>query len=166
MVDNSGAHSAAIAVIPKTTPTLVPPINGPAARPLSDAELGFDPNGRGHLWTSIRHPVDALLAHDLSRMARRESEKAYPGTLNGGHNQEGDAFRHAYWNHAMARVMGAKKAKAFADANEISPYNPIGERQMDLYNNREGRGLADSPGAVANTIKKAIADGRLRTRPF
>ena len=51
-------------------------------------------------------------------------------------------------------------------ANEISPYKPIGERQMDLYNSREGRGLADSPGAVANTIKKAIADGRLRTRPF
>lgn len=98
--------------------------------------------------------------------ARRVAEKQYPGTSAGGRNGEGDAFRHAYWNAAMTKAIGPDRAQAFAHAVEVQGGNPVGERQMDLYNNREGRALATQPGPLADTIKKAITDERLRTRPF
>ncbi|OAI44670.1 hypothetical protein AYO42_04430 [Rhizomicrobium sp. SCGC AG-212-E05] len=66
----------------------------------------------------------------------------------------------------MAKAIGPDRAQAFAHAVEVQGDNPVGERQMDLYNNREGRALATKPGPLADTIKKAIADGVLRTRPF
>lgn len=86
--------------------------------------------------------------------------------VEGGHNQEGDGFRHAYWNSTMAKALGPDRAQQFANALEISSPNKSGERQMDLYNNSRGRALASRPGPMVDTIKQAIADGRIRTRPF
>ncbi len=63
-------------------------------------------------------------------------------------------------------MLGPELAKTFADANEISRPDPIGERQMDLYNNRVGRSLADEKQSASEVVKKAIANGRLRTHPF
>ncbi len=157
-----------MAVIPKAAPTLVPPINGPTARPPSDAEFGFDPKGRGLLGTFMRHPLDTIAAGTLGLIASKVADQRYPGYPDnmGGHDQEGDAFRHSYWNAAMAKTFGAERAQEFADMVERRSWNEPGQRQMDLYNNRAGRALADQPGPLADTIKKAIMDGRLRTRPF
>jgi hypothetical protein len=115
---------------------------------------------------NAEHPLDALAAGTLGLIARRVAEKQYPGTSAGGRNGEGDAFRHAYWNAAMAKAIGPDRAQAFAHAVEVKGDNPVGERRMDLYNNREGRALATQPGPLADTIRKAITDGVLRTRPF
>lgn len=121
----------------------------------------------GDAWgVSLPRLRKAALAGILAQAAWDEAEKLYPGNIGGGRNQEGDAFRHAYWNATMARTLGPELAKTFADANEISRPGPIGERQMDLYNNRVGRSLADEKGSASEAVKKAIANGRLRTRPF
>ncbi|MES2473919.1 MAG: hypothetical protein V4601_13890 [Pseudomonadota bacterium] len=167
-VDNSRADRASMAVIPTTTPALVPPINGPAARSPSDTEFGFDPKGLGLVETFVKYPLDTIAAGTLGLIASKVADQQYPGYSDGmgGHNQECDAFRHSYWNAAMAKTFGAERAQEFSDMVERRSWNKPGERQMDLYNNRAGRGLADQPGPLADTIKKAIMDGRLRTRPF
>lgn len=118
--------------------------------------------------SSLRHPLDALAAGTLAAVAWRVAEQQYPGYAGGGggHNQAGDGFRHAYWNSTMAKALGPDLAQQFANALEISSPNKSGERQMDLYNNSQGRALASRPGPMVDTIKQAIADGRIRTRPF
>ena len=172
VVNNSRADQAPMAVIPtKAVPELAPrprPINHPAATPPADAVLGFDPNGPGLLSVSLPHPLDALAAGNLAAIAWRVAEQQYPGHAGGGggHNQEGDSFRHAYWNSTMAKALGPERAQEFANALEISSPNAVGERQMDLYNNNQGRALASRLGPVVDIIKRAIADGQIRTRPF
>jgi hypothetical protein len=163
----AGAVRAPMTVTPSgPAASLVIPINSPAARPPSDADFGFDAAGPGLLGVAWRHPVDAAVAGVQAVLARREAGRRYPGHSGGGQNQEGDAFRHAYWNAIMTRLLGPERAGEYANAVEIQGSNKAGERQMDLYNNREGRALATQPGPLADTIKKAITDGRLRTRPF
>lgn len=168
MLDNSRAAGVPMTVIPtKPVLNLASSINDPAARPPSDSEFGFDPKGPKVENIFWQHPVDAALALVQSELAKYEANRRYPGPeYGGGHNQAGDAFRHAYWNAAMARLLGPERAREYADAVEISSWNKAGERQMDLYNNREGRRLGLQPGLLTDAIEKAIKDGHLRTRPF
>lgn len=73
------------------------------------------------------------------------------GGLNGNsgnpHNDQYDAFRHAYTSALMTQQFGDPVAKWLGDLNE-RPYDPQGpltlqeynaERSMDLWNNNVGR---------------------------
>lgn len=85
------------------------------------------------------------------------------------HNDERDAFRHAYWSFTVTREFGPAEAKAFGDAHEVSVPNKPEERLMDLYNNQVGRELAvheDSSTRPIDAIRDAIARGCLRTSLF
>ena len=172
VVNNTRGDRAPMATIPtRAAPELAPrpsSINDPATKPPADVAQGFDPNGPGLLSVSLRHPLDAVAAGTLAAIAWRVAEQQYPGNAGGGggHNQEGDAFRHAYWNSTMAKSLVADRAQQFANALEISSPNRAGERQMDLYNNSQGRALASRSGPMVDIIKQAIADGKIRTRPF
>lgn len=66
----------------------------------------------------------------------------------------------------MANSIGPDRAKALADANERQHgnANPLGERQMDLYNNQIGRSLMGDNSTL--TIDEFVRLGRLRTRPY
>lgn len=58
----------------------------------------------------------------------------------GYHNDNADAFRHSYWNGRMTIFTTQDFAKKFADAHEDGGIrNPDLEREMDFYNNNEGR---------------------------
>lgn len=67
---------------------------------------------------------------------------------------EGDAFRHALWNHRMTQEIGKSEAKKFGDAHEVGnlwkgTYGKInaGSSSMDLFNNNVGRNLKPIPGS-------------------
>lgn len=54
----------------------------------------------------------------------------------------GDAFRHAYWNAIMVRVVGAIFAEKFATAHEADSTG--NDKVMDLWNNELGRNIGQS----------------------
>lgn len=133
-----------------------------------DQQPGFDPNGHGQLYYEVRHPLDAWTANTLADQATAETMKRYPNDPDKFHNDEADAFRHAYWSYLMTKAFGAERAKQFGDGHEISGRDPSGETYMDLYNNQVGRDLAASGGNAdaGDVIQNAIRNGRLRLQPY
>ena len=132
----------------------------------TDQELGFDPNGPGQWHVAVRHPLDAMVGVYDRNKAVAQTDHLYPNDPL--QNDEADAFRHAFWSYLMTKSMGAEHAKQFTDAHEISVPNPIGERYMDLYNNRAGRNIAGANGNedAVEAIRKAIRNGKLRLSPY
>jgi hypothetical protein len=112
------------------------------------------------------HPLAAMTFKEDADKALAEAQKRFPpDTL---HNGQGDAFRHAYWNALMVKHESYSLAKEFADAHETNPGQPAAEKDMDLYNNREGRLIAwHNPSAtdeeLANLVEQALKDGKLKT---
>ena len=59
------------------------------------------------------------------------------------HNNEADAFKHAYMAWHLAWYYGDNKAKELGDMHEDeTPNAPNYERNMDLWNNHIGREIA------------------------
>ena len=59
------------------------------------------------------------------------------------HNNKGDAFRHAYWNAILSRMIGRSSAKLWTDAHENGAAGqPVRQKRMDLHNNWVGRDVA------------------------
>ena len=68
-----------------------------------------------------------------------QKEGAYSNT----HNNEADAFKHAYMSWYLSFHHGDKISKYFGDKHENeTPNAPWGERNMDLWNNAIGREIA------------------------
>ena len=80
------------------------------------------------------------------------------------HNGNGDAFRHTLWNYGMAIDVGQSFAKKWADAHENGASGqPDLEKEMDLYNNKVGRGLAKTyPNTVSHSTFKKNAKAKVR----
>lgn len=133
--------------------------------------VGFDSKGPGEKEHALLRPYDSLKAKGAADQAILATEQNYPrATFGNPHDNEADAFRHAYWSFVMARELGANRAQAFGDAHERSDRNEPGERMMDLYNNRIGRDLANDPANAgrdpAAVVSEALRGGQLRTRRF
>lgn len=171
VLDNSRAARAPAAVMPdKPLPNLASSINDPAAQPPSDSFLEFDPRGPGQYLTGLLHPFSVSAAKKLGEDADRLTRKLYPDDPLAGrrrHNDEADAFRHAYWNYQMTRAFGQERARDFSSLYEIFRPNPGGERRMDLYNNQIGRELAATEdGPAIGAVQGAIARGITRNSPY
>ena len=74
-----------------------------------------------------------------------------PNPKQSGHNDEVDAFRHAFlqgsftWKARVAgKTVSSDIAKYIGDDHEKNPKNPISEKNMDLWNNDVGRKAAIS----------------------
>jgi hypothetical protein len=95
--------------------------------------LNYDPNGPSQLSSILQHPLKAMSADGSSMAAKHEWV---------GHNNSGDAMRHAEWSADMTRNLSEADAKAFADAHErwdtSDSGQPVGELLMDLMNNQTG----------------------------
>jgi hypothetical protein len=93
---------------------------------------------------------------DTSRMS--------PTEWNDGHQ---DAFRHAYWNALMGANAGDSEATRFATAHEEGTAdNPAAREAMDLYNNEQGRRIAqENPDAsddeLAQLVRDAVNNGEM-----
>ena len=67
----------------------------------------------------------------------------HEGAYSNTHNNEADAFKHAYMTWHLAWYYGDQKAKELGDMHENeTPNAPYGERNMDLWNNTMGREIA------------------------
>jgi RHS repeat-associated protein len=110
--------------------------------------------------------------------ALQERQRRYGDT---GDNDDwcDNAFLHAYWNARMVQLISAlpsdpfyigstavEMAKAFADAHEARPNNPVEEQQMDFWNNNVGRIIATqnpnaTPEQLAELIQNEVNAGRV-----
>ena len=64
-------------------------------------------------------------------------------SVSNTHNNEADAFKHAYMSWLLVWHVGDKKAKELGDMHEDeTPKAPAYERNMDLWNNEIGREIA------------------------
>jgi len=86
----------------------------------------------------------------------KEYQKIYGFKIDNGidetHNNESDAFKHTFmsadlslWLHSIGL------SKLIGDYHESIPQNPKGEKNMDLWNNHQGR-------LIAKEIKKEYGD--------
>lgn len=112
-----------------------------------------------------QHPFDGLNACLAAKAALNRSQARYQaGCL---HNGNGDAFRHALWNALMTKKIGAAMAKRWGDAHEegANPPSPPLEKEMDLFNNEVGRGIAltttDDP-AASDAVRAKIRAGAMK----
>ena len=91
-------------------------------------------------------------------VVRREApETGLPGAWNGPQ----DAWRHARWNQRMVEELGWGTAIIAGYGHELEEIfsQPWNEFFMDLHNNREGRGIANT----GKTPMDLFNEGRLRT---
>lgn len=85
-----------------------------------------------------------------------------------GHNDEIDAFRHAYVSGRVTQVALGQQwiARKFGNDAEVGPAHPNDpyEHRMDLWNNEAGRRLGDEasdPDALARRVYSALRNGEL-----
>ena len=87
---------------------------------------------------------DYVAAYQVNE-SRKITEEYIDKTYGQGKDIDGtqvNAYRHAMWNAVMTDKIGEEKAKAFADAHEQIPNNPIQYYEMDIHNNELGRKIA------------------------
>ncbi|MEB8861375.1 hypothetical protein P4H06_34685, partial [Bacillus cereus] len=117
-----------------------------------------------------KNPFEFVTYGACSVLAKTTSEKYYTNsTLYQGN---GDAFRHSFWNAALAKELGAIKgrdvgvarAKVWTDAHE--QYSNGVDKEMDLYNNEVGRTIAYnnyswSINQYSSHIRNEVANGSM-----
>lgn len=97
------------------------------------------------------------------------------------YNNEGDAFKHCYFQAELSLWLSPVIAELIGNAHENRPNNPPGEKAMDLHNNAMGRQIAmdvmNTPGmwfkpwsytsdVIAHYIMLYMRAGRLITKPM
>lgn len=136
-------------------------------------KMNFNPSGRGVYQQALRDPIGAHYARTLKNHTVALVEELFPGI--DPVDNEADAFRHAYFSFMLADKIGAKRAKAFTDAYEISFLNTMGARCMDLWNNNEGRKMCEESKSdtslprnelAQQLVLNAIKNNRLVLKPF
>ncbi len=110
---------------------------------------------------------DQVLSCNIEKdLAEKMTAQKFPDIVV-PHNDEGDAFRHAYFNALNTKSFGSDLAMKLGYAHEFYPNNPNVEFRMDIFNNREGRSIAltypcSSNTQLADLIYNATANGELR----
>ncbi|MBJ7882789.1 DUF6973 domain-containing protein [Gelidibacter salicanalis] len=92
------------------------------------------------------------------------SESKFPNPVR---NRKGDAFKHTFWNALSTVYIGETLTKKLTTAHEAIDYDPnysnhYKETQMDLYNNTQGRQIANGAGRLYQLVQQALDDGELR----
>jgi hypothetical protein len=86
--------------------------------------------------------------------------------VGSGHNDDVDAFRHAYVSGRFQMKYGESVANILGMSNEIIHWNSERERNMDLWNNAIGRqygAQSNSSNDLARFIKNALDNDELIT---
>ena len=64
------------------------------------------------------------------------------------HNNEGDAFKHCFFQAELSFWFGYFIANVIGILHEEVAPNPLKEREMDLHNNKEGRHITKNIGRL------------------
>lgn len=115
--------------------------------------------------------------HDYKNLLTRESlgkanEFDIPG-VGLGHNDQRDAFRHAYSSALVTHDYGSPVAYAAGfynewEGNHSAHPQPVGEDHMDTFNNAVGRNIGSSAASrddIAPNAYDAFAHGKLILDP-
>jgi hypothetical protein len=145
----------------------------PQGAAATDVIASLDFNDRlSQSLAAVMHPITAKW--DLKPLtkeafaAMRRFEMTVLGGRTSGHNNDADAFRHAYFSYRLAQESSVAIAKRWGDAHEVSVPNPASETAMDLWNNAVGRRLAadhDEDEDAFGVVVKAYQDGQLMAAP-
>lgn len=113
---------------------------------LSNPLRWIDPTGLESQHTSdnincIANPIDCARVYKCVKEATDASEKKF-GYAKDGSPQ--NAYKHCYWNCCMTKIIGPVEAKKFGDAHENYPGNSSCDKDMDLWNNEQGRKVTGS----------------------
>lgn len=92
------------------------------------------------------NPPAGITLQNNANLANAKTQELF-GTYNvpvgNGHNDCGDAFRHAYFNALNTLSWSGSYAKQWGDAHECeTPIDEALEKSMDLHNNAIGRSIA------------------------
>ena len=128
----------------------------PASRPIGST---------GRWGAGFRDPLGAIMARDIGRAAIRATAARFPART-GGDGDIGNAYQHFYWVYGMTRVIGAERARFFANANEVSGNNPAQFLNADTWNNETAIRMAVGPRnrgrPTADVAEEALQNGCLR----
>jgi len=101
--------------------------------------------------------------------AKSAADNALDAARNSGlpglHNGPADAFRHCLWSCDMSRAIGADNARLIGDNHEAWGGGPVGETQMDLFNNRAGLGFSSLPQSCSTSCMQGVRNGALILTP-
>ena len=105
-------------------------------------------------------PFDAWTVKSLSLEAGEVSKS---NGLEGSWNGQQDAFRHCYFSCRMTEEIGADQARTVGNLHEACGASsvPDNERNMDLYNNKVGRGVASAQNSCNEGCMAALNNGDL-----
>ena len=89
------------------------------------------------------------------------------------YNNEGDAFKHTFWQAEMTLWFGEAIANKIGVAwEDNNPNNTPEERKMDLHNNSVGREIGKQiklwfkyDDKIAEKVMQAMRSGKLITKP-
>ncbi len=102
----------------------------------------------------------------------RPLPKRFDGSIDtlksGFHDNDVDAFRHAYVSGIFALEYGQRAALVLGWMNEFVFPSSIPDRNMDLWNNSVGRALAKNnktKESLASAVKDALKSGELIISP-
>jgi hypothetical protein len=109
-------------------------------------------------------PFGAYDIYQIQEEADAVARQRFPGEDQ--HDNNADAFRHAYANALLTQRFGPEFAAAYATAHERIPDNPSAVEAMDLYNNERGRLIGQllpdaSHEELADRVEQAVRDGRM-----
>lgn len=108
------------------------------------------------------YPGEALLIRANARAAEDEVIRLFGMNRV---NDKSDAFRHALWLALNAKALGEVQARKWGEAHESEvPANKTLEKQMDLFNNEVGIGLAEVNyvNVLSDKVWSAMQNGELR----
>ncbi len=103
------------------------------------------------------NPAVGITLQNNADLANAKTKEIFGLYINGnGHNDCGDAFRHAYFNALNTLSWSDSYAKEWGDAHECdTPLDEVLEKSMDLHNNAIGRSVANQ---APNISKEALVD--------
>ncbi|UCD53615.1 MAG: hypothetical protein JSW27_05485 [Phycisphaerales bacterium] len=119
----------------------------------------------GEIYQAIKQVgwENAYIGQAVAAEATAETERRGLQGDGNGHNDAGDAFRHCYWSCRMTHEMDADTAEKIGRIHEdCAQGQPGWEANMDLYNNSQGREIAEAGGNCAVECNMALYDDRLQ----
>ena len=109
-----------------------------------------------------RNPYSAYESKQLKELAEDVTYKSSDSPtvddiVGGAHNGKADAIRHAFWSALMTAKIGKDFAKQIGTAHEQDrPEQPLGEKLMDLHNNKVGRSIGRGRGTLQRIYNSVI----------
>ena len=108
---------------------------------LSNPNRWIDPTGlesatANDLINCLVNPIECVKVYKCKSEAGNAAKKKYGFDAN---NTEQNAYKHCYWTCCMTKIIGPEEAERFAWAHEAYPTNTKCEKDMDQWNNDQGR---------------------------